>query len=440
MTGRTTVARVLRRVGTHRGRRIALALVATCGAALPLAAQQPGVRLGLLYGERGARPGIIVLPIAGANGDSLRAILARDLDFGDRVTVAEASATLGAPAPGAALNYALAQKLGAAGVVQGIVRGAALEIVLHDVAQKRVLQRATVPLPAPALTPAWRRAVHGASDQLEEWISGTRGIAATRIAYAQGGRIWVIDSDGANAQPITGSGALSPSWHPLGESIAYAELESAGSAIRVTDLRGGTRTIVEPRGLNISPVFTPDGTGIAYAHGDDVGTDLWLAPAGGGRGRRIALGRGSDNASPSFSPDGRRLAFTSGRAGTPEVYIADADGTNADVLAALSTQAQSYRASPDWSPDGRAIAFQSRVGGVFQVVVATLRDRSLKQVTLEGANEDPSWAPDARHLVVSSSRSGARQLWVVDPETGRARQLTRNAGARLPAWSPRLAR
>lgn len=420
-----------------RFRRLVLAALVL---AAPLAAQQPGVRVGLLYGERGARPGILVLPVEGTGGDSVRAILARDLDFGDRVTVLPPSATLGAPRPGAALNYALAKRLGAAGIVQATVRGGALEVVLHDVAQGKVIERGTTPLPAATNAPAWRRAVHVASDQLEEWITGVRGIAASRIAYALAGRIWVIDSDGANATAVSGAGALSPSWHPLGEQIAYAELEKTGSAIRVTDLRGGTRTIVEPRGLNISPAWSPDGTGIAYAHGEDVGTDLWLAPAGGGRGVRIALGRGSDNTSPTYSPDGRRLAFTSGRAGHPDVYIADADGTNVDVLTLQSTGSGTYRASPDWSPDGRAVAFQSRVDGRFQVLVATLRDRSVQAVTAEGVNEDPSWAPDARHLVVSSTRSGARQLWVVDTETGRARQLTRAAGARLPAWSPRLGR
>jgi TolB protein len=413
----------------------------TLGAGVaPLAAQQPGVRVGLSYDARAGRPGILVLPVTGTGGDSVRAILARDLDFGDRVTVLPPSATLGAPRPGAPLNYALARRLGAAGIVQATLRGTALEVVLHDAGQGTVVERTTVTLPAATYAPAWRRAVHVASDQVEEWIAGVRGIAASRIAYSMGGRIWVIDSDGANATAITGTGALSPSWHPLGEQIAYAELEATGSAIRVVDLRGGTRTIVEPRGLNISPAFSPDGTGIAYAHGEDVGTDLWLAPAGGGRGARIALGRGSDNTSPSFSPDGRRMAFTSGRAGHPDVYLADADGTNVDVLTLQSSGGATYRASPDWSPDGRAVAFQSRVDGRFQVLVATLRDRSVQKVTAEGANEDPSWAADARHLVVSSTRSGARQLWVVDTETGRARQLTRTAGARLPAWSPRLGR
>jgi TolB protein len=65
----------------------------------------------------------------------------------------------------------------------------------------------------------------------------------------------------------------------------------------------------------------------------------------------------------------------------------------------------------------------------------SLRDRSMKQLTSEGINEDPAWAPDGRHLVFTSTRTGTKQLFVLDAETGRARQLTRSGGARLAAWS-----
>lgn len=422
-------------------RSVALA-VSLSGALATVASAQPGVRLGLLYGEGGKRPGIFVLPVAGLSGDSLRTIVMRDLDFGDRVTVLPRDLALRAPVGTASIDYAAAARLGVNGVVQVTPVAGGANVTLYDVGAKQVLQQRTMALPGSVADPVWRAAVHGTSDMLEEWISGERGVAATRVAYVASGRIWVVDSDGANVAPVTSATAraLSPSFHPGGQSLAYAALEPAGSAIYVTDLRGAARRVVPPRGLNISPVFTPDGANIAYAHGDDFGTELYLVAAAGGTPRRISIGRGSDNTSPTFSPDGRRIAFTSGRSGRPDVYIADDDGTNADVLAALSSATQAYRSSPDWSPDGRAVVFQSQLGGRFQTMVITLRDRAVKQLTSEGANEDPAWAPDSRHVVVSSTRSGDRQLWVLDTETGRARQLTSVRGARLAAWSTRLVR
>jgi TolB protein len=420
---------------------IAAIAAASLMLAAPLADAQDttrGVRIGLTYAA-GSKPGVLVLPVRGALGDSLRAILQRDLDYGDRVTALLADV----PAPGSGTpNYGLYAQLGAAALVQATQTAAGVHVAVHDVANKSVLQVADFPLPA-TMSHEWRMAVHGVSDEVERWITGTRGIAQSQILFVRGSRVHVIDSDGAGERPVTDVGrALSPAWHPDGERIAFSVLGERGTQIYLQSLRGGAarRLGVTSRGLNITPTFSPDGATLVYAHGEDEGTDLMSVPVGGGAGRRITVGRGTDNVSPSFSPDGRRIAFTSGRSGHPEVYIMDADGTNAELLTPFNFGDQYYRSNPDWSPDGRLIAFQSQIEGRFQVMTISLRDRSIKQHTSEGANEDPSWAPDARHLVFTSTRTGTRQLFVLDVESGRVRQLTRSGGARLAAWSGRMDR
>ncbi|MCU0634600.1 MAG: hypothetical protein MUE41_06985 [Gemmatimonadaceae bacterium] len=400
---------------------------------------QPGnaVSLGLVY-QAGTKPGILVLPARVAFGDSIQAIVQRDLDFGDRVQVLPS--VTASPAPGQPMNYAFYATLQAKGVVVVTQSpGGALRVQLHDVTTKRVIGQGDVAMPSPALGLDWRAAVHGIADAIEQWATGVRGVAQTRIAFVRDGRVWVVDSDGENARPVAESG-LSPAWHPNGRALAYQVFGDAGSRIVAKDLvTGAQRTLRGTTGgLNMSPAISPDGRQVIYAHGEANGTDLMMVPWDDGTPRRITVGRGSDNVSPAFSPDGRRVAFTSGRVGHPEVYIADVDGTNAELLTAYAFGDQNYRSNPAWSPDGRLIAYQSLTGGQFHITTISLLDRQVKQVTTESRNDDPSWAPDSRHVVFTSRRSGVSQLWVVDIESGRTRQVTRGAEARLASWSPRL--
>jgi TolB protein len=409
--------------------------------AAPLLAQDTtsrGVRIGLSY-DPGTKPGIVVLPVSGARGDSIRAIVQRDLDYGDRINsiLLDPAASRDA-ARGTGPNWPLLARLGAAAAVQVTPTAAGFHVAVYNVATRQTALVKDYATTAAADSRAWRQALHGISDELEEAFTGVRGIARTRVLFERGKRIWVVDSDGEGATPLTEPGTpVSPAWHPNGRLIAYSTYLPAG--ISVFDLSTGrSRVLVSGSGVYISPIFSPDGNSVVYAHGTDDGVDLYTSPVSGGGGRRLSVGRGSDNVSPSFSPDGRRIAFMSGRAGHPEIYTMDADGTNVDLLTPLEFGENAYRASPDWSPDGRLVAFQSQMAGTFQILTINLRDRSLKQLTSDGRNEDPSWAPDGRHLTFVSNRSGAKQLWVVDIESGRTRQLTRGPAVRLPAWSPRL--
>lgn len=396
-----------------------------------------GVRIGLAY-DPGSKPGVVIMPVAGVVGDSIRAILSRDLDFSDRINVialdgdgSRAAVLRGAP------NWALLAKLGAAAAIQVTPIPTGLHLAVYNVATKQTALIRDVVAPSMGDARNWRAAMHGLSDDLEESLTGTRGIARTRVLFERGRRIWMADSDGEQATPVSDvATAASASWSPNGRSIAYSTY--VPSQIIVQELGGSPRVVAGGAGVYISPAFSPDGANVVYAHGIDEGVDLYSVPASGGGGRRLSVGRGSDNVSPSFSPDGRRIAFMSGRAGHPEIYTMDADGTNVDLLTPLDLGESAYRASPAWSPDGRLVAFQSRISGSFQLMTVNLRDRSLRQLTSDGRNEDPSWAPDARHIVFVSDRSGSRQLWVLDGESGRTRQLTHGQPARRPAWSPRL--
>jgi tol-pal system beta propeller repeat protein TolB len=287
-----------------------------------------------------------------------------------------------------------------------------------------------------------RMSIHKVSDEVESWITGKRGIAATRIAYVHNGVIRVVDSDGANDIAVTSRGtAMSPAWHPNGRRIVYSRMSNAGTQVEQLDLESGSAKSMSPTGLNITPVFSQDGRFIVYASGDESGTDLLMVSADAANGtmspQRLTFGRGSDNYSPTFSPDGRQIAFISARSRFPEVYTMDADGTNVQLLTPFVPGVRTYRTAPDWSPDGRTVAYEQQ-NGDFQVWIINIRDKEPRRLTSEGENEGPSWASDGRHLALSSTRGGSKQIWVLDTESGRFRQLTYNAGARLASWSPML--
>jgi TolB protein len=430
------------------GVRCAVSMLALCAVGVPAMARgqdttaAPGVRLGLNYAA-GTKPGVIVLPVQDDyDDDSLRTIVQRDLDYSDRMNVIaldhETARGL-VPAPGGKINFALVAKFGADLLIRMTPTTQGLHVAAYDVSRGQLLESDHFLFDRRDRD--WRFALHGVSDQIENWVFGKRGIAQTRVAYVSNGTLHIVDSDGAETRRITtGRGALSPAWSPSGESVVYTVLGNSGTQVEELDVRTGrTRRVSQIRaGLNITPVYQPGGNAILYAQGTGNGTDLVLAQLDSTAPHKLTAGRGTDNTSPSYSPDGRQIAFISGKSGQPQVYIMDADGSNIQLLTPYRPGVRSYRASPDWSPDGRAVAYEQQNGN-FQVWMIDLRDRIPKQLTSEGENEDPSWAPDGRHIVFSSTRTGDKELWILDTETGRARQLTHNKGARLAAWSPVLA-
>ncbi len=388
----------------------------------------------------GTRLGVMVLPINGAAGDSLKLIMERDLDFSDRF---QHVPSIAPPAPNQPINYALVSSAGAAVLVQSeLLPSGWLRVIVHDVGAKKLLQQNDFPLPTTANTDNWRMGVHRISDEIERWVTGQKGIAATRITFSRDERVWVVDSDGANPRPVTPRG-LGPTWHPSGRYIVYYAFDEDRIRLYVTDvITGAQRSLTNEKGANdVTPSVSPDGRSVVFSRSVEAtagSTDLFVMPFDGGRPTRVSVSRGSINLAPSWSPDSRRVTFSSDRSGRNEIYIADADGTNVSLLTADAYGERNVRADPVWSPDGRFIAMSSEVGGTQQILIYGLSDRSLRQVTSDGRNQAPAWAPDGRHLVFSSTRGGSEQLWVTDIETGRMRQVTRGSRARFGDWSPRL--
>ena len=101
------------------------------------------------------------------------------------------------------VNYRLYGALGADYAVR-VRRSdpATLQVTAYDVRGRTMRRNLTVPFAALS-DPDSRMRVHRLSDDVVQAATGARGIAATRLVFLQGTRVYRLDSDGA--APAAGS-------------------------------------------------------------------------------------------------------------------------------------------------------------------------------------------------------------------------------------------
>ncbi len=437
---------------------IVRALLLACAVSIvtprPSEAQDPerdsipsDVRVGILY-QPSFRPGIIMPPISATDdmrelADSVREIILRDFDFGDRFEVMRAGEDVPLEGP---VNYNLWDQMGAVWLVIGALEGSAespaLRLSLHDVVFKLLQDVEAFELP-PVGDERMRLALHRASDRVTEWATGTAGMAATRIAYvgqgSGGSEIYVVDSDGFGRHQLSddNSIALSPAWAPAGDRIAYMSYKGGDPAIyEVSSNPGRSTVLVDLPGLDMTPAYSPDGTRLAFGSNVDGRTEIFTYDLSRRCcAERTTFARYSNSLSPTFAPEGDRMAFNSDRLGQLHIFVQRIPDGSAELVTPYIYDRSVHNAGPDWSPKGDRIAFHGWVQGQPQIFTVAPNGRGLRQLTQVGRNEDPSWAPDGRHIVFASTRHGYEGLWILDVVSGRLRRLVREAGARLPAWS-----
>jgi Tol biopolymer transport system component len=149
------------------------------------------------------------------------------------------------------------------------------------------------------------------------------------------------------------------------------------------------------------------------------------------------------DSSPVWSPDGTKIAFISNRDYLFSLYVMNADGTNAQRLTDRLEPGQ-----PAWSPNGGKIAFSAGISftvgmgkGFSDIYVVNMDGTGLTQLTRDsGINSTPTWLPDGKQIAFTSDRGSDNgfKIWVMNADGSNQREIPNSAisNTSQPAWSP----
>jgi tricorn protease len=225
-------------------------------------------------------------------------------------------------------------------------------------------------------------------------------VSRTQIAFAYGGEIWIVDRNGGDA-----------------------------------------RRLVTGTGLASSPLFSPDGTMVAYTGDYDGNQDVYVVPAAGGEPRRLTYHPGSDVA-VGWTPDGKSVLFRSTRRSYSRferLFTVPVDGGFPSELPLPMGVEGSY------SPDGSQLAYvprwnrrlgagdnyiaikKYRGGLTAPIWIANLADSSVVKLPRDNSNDfNPMWIGGKIYFL--SDRNGPVTLFSYDVKTQQVAEALKNGG------------
>ncbi len=175
--------------------------------------------------------------------------------------------------------------------------------------------------------------------------------------------------------------------------------------------------------------LSPEGSRLALNRAtQEQGTqDIWLVDLSRGNFSRLTFHPG--DGTPVWSPDGSRIAFASAREGSYDLYTKNSSGAGDDELLLQSKQ---NKWPSDFSKDGRSLIFESDDPGTkldLWMVSLAGNSRPVPLLQTQFNETQAQLSPDGKYLAYTSDETGRPEVYVQNfPPIGGKWQISTESG------------
>jgi Tol biopolymer transport system component len=228
-------------------------------------------------------------------------------------------------------------------------------------------------------------------------ISAT-GSLAYRAAKASPPRMTWFDRSGTVL--AQGADLNAPNISPDGRYVSYDRTIGGNRDVWIMDLvRGGTARFTNHAAIDGYPVWSPDGSRLAF-HSLRKGTfDIWAKRFDGAAGTEEILFETPDHEWPiAWSKDGRFLLYqrTDRNYESSDLFALPLTGADRAPIVVANTPAEERMG--EFSPDSHWIAYQTSESGQPEIVVSAFPEsKAIVRVSTAGGTA-PRWRADGKEM------------------------------------------
>lgn len=248
------------------------------------------------------------------------------------------------------------------------------------------------------------------------------------LVYEQAGYLHELDPATGASRQLEVRAARDQNWaRPRWEDVPPTQLRDArlsptgaralfewrGEIFSVPAEEGSWRNLTRSPGVaDRHPVWSPDGSRVAWFNDEDGEYALVIADQDGQNARRIAIDDPSFYFVPEWSPDGSKLAFTDTHYRVLVLDAESGDVTHVDTDRYAHPQ---RTMNPVWSPDSRWIAYARRLDTQLRVIVVHDTESGETRELTDGMADaiDPVWDESGDYLYfLASTDYGLNTGWL----------------------------